>query len=523
MGNKHLILSVFLFLQFLSMTACSESRQINFQSQVGKPDTEWLFVVDESGSTNVTVFLNNIDQLEFQFNLPKTRRNLKINPEMNHTITAVNGSSHDLLTIYNVSTSSLNFTFTWPDGAIQYKNVFYFAGQEKFEVGLSNITVRLPKKVSVSWVEDSNLVGDFEVLNFECEEWGLLPSFSYAFVEQPRINFSLKTSEHVNLHHHPVMIGEPWTNKTLEIIEHSWNWLKATLNGTINHVNVTFAPYGYNDLGVKKGGLCYYNSRNIEIVATEQFGIGFRAWNTALLLHELSHAFTPLLEDLPSFYSEAIAEDCSYDALRRTDLNETADSLEEYRFDDAYWEGVQRSLLDYIWLWKWNDTIYDNHTITSACYGVSAFIGDYIIHHWGHTAFDKLNQFFNKTEINSLPENQRTTKFVEYLSKACEYNMSEIFSNLEVLITQWNDVYNMRHLNYTIEIIGPFTWYINPKLENLVKDGNNEYNHRNYDLSISKFNEAGDLVNSGIWQSLDYFFWIIVVLAAIAGIISLVR
>lgn len=520
-----LVFAVFLCSQLLAATAGLNSYQANILNQTGDPRVDWFFAVNSSGSTSVTVLVDDVSESELQFCLPKTYQSFKISSDMNYTITETNGSSYNLLTICNISVSSLSFTFTWPDGGIQYKDVFYFAGQEKFEVGLGNVTVWLPKKASVFWVEGSNITGDYEMLSFECKKWDLLPSFSYSFVGQPRINMSLRTSDHVNLQYHPVMIGKPWINKTVETIEQNWNWLKTTLNGTIDQVDITFAPYGYNDLGVKKGGLCYYNSRDIEIVATEQFGIGFNGWNTALVLHELSHAFTPLLEDLPSFFSEAVAEDCSYAALKRTDLNETADSLEESRFADAYWHGVQQGLLDYIWLWKWNDTIYDNFTITKTCYGISAFVGDYIVHHWGYAALRKLNAIFNKTEINALNESQRFMKFAEYLSLACNFNMSEIFSNLAILINQWNDAYHMCALaqNYEVTVIGPFTWHISSKLENLVKDANFEYNYRNYNLSISKFDEARALVNSGYWQSLDCLFWLVVTMVIVGGIILLVR
>lgn len=489
-------------------------------AQTNETSIVWSFILDSFGSANVTVLVGNINDSTLEFQLPKSYNNLKISPSINGTIKEVNGSSYDLLIVNNINVSSINFTFTWPDAAMQYRDIFYFAGQEKFEVGLSNITICFPERVSVFWVEGSNLTGTYEMLRFECKRGELLPSFSYSFVDQPKITMSSETSDHVKLHYYPIMVGKPWINRTLDIIEQNWNWLRAALNGSINSVNVTFAPYGYNDLGTKKSGLCYYNNRNIEIVATLQYGIGINGFETAVVLHELAHAFTPLLEDFPSFYSEAIAEDFSYEALRRTSLNKTADSLERSRFAEAYWNGVQRNLMNYAWMWKWNDIIYDNYTITSACYGVSAFIGDYIFHHWGYASLHILHALFNKTEINSLNENQRFSKFVEYMSAAYDENMSEFFNNLAILINQWNDADHLKGESYTIAVIGPCTLYISQKLEILVKVANDHYNNRNYDLSISKFEEVKNLMNSEVWKWVDYAFWGLI---ASAGTIFLIR
>ena len=519
---KTFMLLFFLWFQFLSSKSGLTNHYIVFSAQTNDARVDWSFALNSSGSANVTVLVANLNDSTLEFQLPKSYQDLKISSDINSTITEVNGSAHDLLMINNISASSLSFTFAWPDAAVQYKDAFYFAGQEKFEVGPCNIIVWLPERASVFWIEDSNLTGTYEKLSFERKRWELLPSFNYSFVGQPKLTMSLEASNHANLHYYPIMVGKPWINRTLDIIEQNWNWLKTVLNGSIDSVNITFAPYGYNDLGTKKSGLCYYNSRNIEVVATRQYGIGLDGFDTAVVLHELTHAFTPLLEDLPSFYSEAIAEDFSYEALRRMSLNETADSLEESRFADAYRNGVQRNLMNYTWMWKWNDDIYDNYTITNACYGVSAFIGDYIIHHWGYTPLDRLNALFNKTEINGLNESQRFSKFVEYLNMAYDENMSGILSNLAILINQWNNADHMRKENYTIAVIGPDTLYISQKLEMLVKEANDHYSNRNYAFSIGKFEEARNLVNSELWQWFDYAFWILVALV-VAGIIFLVR
>ena len=522
MKIKPFLLLFFLLFQFLVLKGDIICQSVS-SAQTNGTWVDWSFVLDPFGSANVTVLVKNINDSTLEFQLPKSYDNLKISPNINCTIKEINGSSYDLLTLNNINVSSLNFTFTWSDAAIQYRDIFYFAGQEKFEVGLSNITVRFPKSVSVFWVEGSDLTGTYEMLMFECKGGELSPSLSYAFVGQPKISMSLETSNHVKLHYYPITVEQPWINGTLDIIEQNWNWLKATLNGSVSSVNVTFAPYGYNDLGTKKSGLCYFNSRSIEIVATRQFGIGLNGFDTAVVLHELAHAFTPLLEDFPSFYSEAIAEDFSYEALRRMSLNETADSLEESRFADAYWNGVQRNLMNYTWMWKWNDTVYNNYTVTSACYGISAFIGDYIFHHWGYASLNELNALFNKAEINSLNENQRFSKFVDYMSAAYGENMSEFFNTLAILINQWNDADHLRRESYTIAVIGPCTLYISHKLEILVKMANDHFNNRNYNLSISKFEEARNLMDSEMWKWLDYAFWSLVIFAVVGAILLIQR
>jgi len=520
--TKPFMLLFVLLSQFLALKGGLIDRYIVSSIQTNEVQVDWSFVLNSFGSANVTVLVGNVNDSALEFQLPRSYEGLKISLDINGTITEVNGSSYDLLTINNISASSLSFMFAWPDAAVQYRGAFYFAGQEKFEVGPCNITIWLPEKASVFWVEGSNLTGTYEKLSFERKRWELLPSFSYSFVDQPKLTMPLETSSHANLYCQPIMIGKPWINSTLDVIEQNWNWLKTILNGTIDSVDMAFAPYGYNDLGTKKDGICYYGKRNIEIVATKQFGVGLDGWCTALILHELSHAFTPLLEDLPSFYSEAIAEDLSYDALGRTSLNENAISLEESRFSNAYRDGVQGNLINYTWMWKWNDIIYDNYTITSACYGVSAFIGDYIIHHWGYASLDRLNALFNKTEMDSLNESQRFSRFVEYLNVACNGNISETLGNLAILINQWNDADHMRKESYTIAVIGPSTFYVNEKLGMLVKEANDHYNDRDYDLSISRFEEAKDLVDSDLWQWLDYAFWTLIALVVIV-IIVLVR
>ncbi|UCE28549.1 MAG: hypothetical protein JSV85_04505 [Candidatus Bathyarchaeota archaeon] len=125
--------------------------------------------------------------------------------------------------------------------------------------------------------------------------------------------------------------------------------------------------------------------------------------------------------------------------------------------------------------------------------------------------------------MNSLPESQRLTVFIEYMTMTCGYNMSSIFSNLTGLITQWHDAHNQRDLDYTIDVIGPFTWHINPRLKNLVEDANDDYDNRNYELAISGFQEARAFVDSRFWQTLDYVFFIMILFAAAGGIIFLLH
>jgi len=274
-------------------------------------------------------------------------------------------------------------------------------------------------------------------------------------------------------------------------------------------VNITFLPYGYNRLGTTFDGFAYYGSRNIEIVATKQFGIGFKGGATALLFHELSHAFTPLLEDLPSFYIEAIAQDLSYDALRRTNLNSSADSLEERKFWNAY-EGVE--FLHYIWIWNWNDTIYDNPDILSTVYGVAAFLGDYMTHLGDYEAYNRLDNIFKKAEISTLNESQRLIRFTQYLSQAFDCNMTEVLDDwhLQTLIAEWKETKDLRSLEYKFEVIGPFTWYVSSKLVGAVDQANYEYDQRNYDLAIIEYKNAKALMISSFWPTLDLVFWIVV-------------
>jgi len=367
----------------------------------------WHFIVDTFGDTYVAVSVDNIIASSLDFKLPKTYESLGITPNAYYTIVPENSASWDRLRIHNINVTSLTFNFNWPDGAFQYKGWFYFAGQENFELSITpafgNITIELPRNTWEILIDEPDFTQPNNyTLVFAYSDTRQIPHFRYRLTEQSSVDvLQLETSEHVNLRYHPVMAGKPWINKTVEVIEQTWSWLKTTLNGTLNPVNLAFVPYGYNRLGTTFGGFTYYGSRNIEIVATSQFGMGFDDEDTALLFHELTHAFTPLLEDLPSFYSEAIAQDTSYDALKRTDLNSSAESLEERSFEIAY-EGV--GFLHYIWIWKWNDTIYNNPVILPAAYGITAFLGDYMTHLGGYQAYNRLDQIFNKTAIMALDE-----------------------------------------------------------------------------------------------------------------------
>lgn len=260
-------------------------------------------------------------------------------------------------------------------------------------------------------------------------------------------------------------------------------------------------------IGTKKDGLCYYNNRNIEVVATKQFGIGFDGSDTALVLHELAHALTPLFEELPSFYSEAVAQDFSYEALRRTELNKSADSCEETWFGSAYKYGVQKGFFDHIWLWKWDDTIYDDTNITWACYGTVSFIGDYITHRWGYPFYQKLNDAFNKTEINSLSGGQKLAKFIEYMSEAANCNMTKILNTLPYLVTRWFDAYNLlnEYGGYKVEIIGLFTKSAQPVVDEMILNATNEYRARNYEAAIEKFSEIREYMEN--MRSADMTLW----------------
>ena len=512
---KILALMVLLSLQLLIATSFGD-HQSSALSTDGGMKVNWLFVVDASGNTSVTVTVEDIIEPNLYFQLPKTYDLLSISPTVNYSIAPENSSSWDWFRIRDINVTSLVFTFTWPDGAVPHRGWFYFSGQESFYLGNTeasgNITIELPKNTWRTLIDEPNytqLSNDTVVFGYSGKRE--IPHFKYRLTEQTFNDvFELETSEHVNLRYYPVMTGKPWINKTLEVIEQTWPWLKTTLNGTLNWVNVTFVPYGYNRLGTTFEGFTYGGYRNIEIVATKQFGIGFDGEVTALLFHELSHAFTPLLEDLPSFYSEAIAQDISYDALRRTNLSSSAESLEELWFESAY-ESI--GFLHYTWIWNWNDTIYNNPVILSTVYGVAAFLGDYMTHLGGYEAYNRLDNLFNKTEISALDEPQRLIKFTEYLGQAFNYNMTEVLDDwyLQTLIAKWKEAKDLRSWAYKLEVIGPFTWYASSKLVDLVNQASYEYNKKNYDLAISKYRDAKALMISSFWPSLDYVFWIAVV------------
>ena len=515
-----------LLLQLLASTP----RTISFFPLAMNPDSgvrmNWTFTINASGSTEVTVIVTNIVQSEITFDLPKTYNDLRISPPLNHTVTPKPGYSWDELGIQCGSVNRLNFSYTWPDGAVEYQETFYFAGQEKPYVTHGNLKILLPTVCSVSWIEGySDFAGNLtDELNFKIDFIQPVPSFSYTFEHMPKSEVTSKSSEHITLKYYKIMAGAPWIDKTLGIVESQWSWLKNTLNGTLDHVEVAFAPYGYNDLGTKKDGLCYYNSRNIEVVATKQFEIGLNADATALVLHELSHAFTPLFEDLPAFYSEAIAQDLSYDALRRTYLNTSADGREEDWFNCAYEYGVQGGFLDYIWHWYWGDAIYNNEKITWACYGTVTFIGDYITHKYGYSAYNRLDSILNKTEIDTLYGDQKLAKFVEYLSEACGRNMTKILNTLPFLITRWFDAYNLRikYHSYKLEVTGPFTASAQPEVDEMTLNATEEYNNRNYEDSIQKFNRIAEYVqtlrsqDASFWQNLviiEFMTFVLIVLA----------
>lgn len=523
-----LLALILLLSSHLLIASSLGNNQSSTHSADGSMKVNWLFVVGTSGCTNVTVTVVNITEPNLYFQLPKTYELLSISPTVNYAITPENGSSWDWFEIRDINVTNLTFTFTWPDGAVLYKGLFYFSGQESFYSGNTkasgNITIELPKNTKRILIKEPNYaqVGNNTVVLVYSSKREI-PHFKYFLTEQSFNDvFELEISEHVNLRYHSVMAGKPWIVKTLEVIEKSWSWLKTTLNGTLSHVNVTFVPHGYNRLGTTLEGFTHDGSRNIEIVATKQFGIGFDGRVTSLLFHEISHALTPLLEDLPSFYVEAIAQDLSCDALRRTNLNSSADSLEELWFESAY-EGIEFEILHYTWIWNWNNTIYKNPVILSTVYGVAAFLGDYMTHLGSYLAYNRLDNIFNKTEISALDEPQRLIKFTEYLSQAFNYNMTEVLTDgyLKTLITKWKEAKDLRSWEYRLEVIGPFTWYASLKFVNLVNQANYEYNKRNYDSAISKYMDAKALMISSFWPTHDYVFWIVVVV--VVGVIILIR
>lgn len=493
----------------------------------------WNVVVDKNGSAAVTVTITG-SQGDLVVNVPKTCRNLQTYPTLNYTPLPFSGLSYDGVEIESGSTDQVNLSYVWPDAAVQYNGAFYFAGQEKPVVNNSTIAVVLPNDSFVPWIEGyEHFSGNVtKELTFVADSPQAIPSFAYTFPNMPGTSMESKASTHVNLTFYSIMDGEPWIEKTLEIVQSQWDWMKSTLEGTINDVNITFAPYGYNDLGTKFGGFCYYNTRNIEIVATNQFGIGDDGWATATLLHELTHALTPLLEVFPSFYSEALAQDFSYDALRRTELNASADQCEEYQFTNAFEYGVKGGLLHYIYDWKWGDEINDNATISNACYGTVTFVGDYFVHRWSYEYYYKLIAVFNSTEIASLPDVQKLSKFLEYMSLACACNVTQIMDTMPYMITRWSDAYNLRNefLNYKLTSNGPFTESAQGTIDSMIQNASQEYDARNFESAISGFNQVKTYVDG--LQSQDTSYWreqtamwqriVVLVIAAFAALILLV-
>jgi hypothetical protein len=505
----------------------------NFTSADNEPLFNWSMLLEKNGSAQVTVAITGGQGGVVVF-VPKTYQNLQTHPPLNCTPLPFSGISYDEVEIESGSTDQLNLSYVWPDAAVQYNGAFYFAGQEKPNVSNSTMIVILPDDSRVSWIEGyENFPGNItKELTFIANSPQAIPSFAYTFPNMPQIAMESKASTHVNLTYYAIMDGEPWIEKTLEIVQNQWDWMKSTLKGTINQVNVTFAPYGYNDLGTKFGGFCYYNTRNIEIVATNQFGIGDDGWTTATLFHELTHALTPLLEAFPSFYSEALAQDFSYDALRRTELNASADQCEEYQFTNAFEYGVKGGLLHYIYDWKWGDEIDDNATISNACYGTVTFVGDYFAHRWGYEYYYKLIDVFNNTEIASLPDVQKLSKFLEYMSLACAYNVTQIMDTMPYMITRWSDAYNLRNefLNYKLTSNGPFTESAQGTIDSMIKNATQEYDARNFESAITGFNQVKAYVDG--LKSQDASYWreqtatwqriVVLVIAAFAALILLV-
>ena len=519
---KRAIAITVLLLQLLVSTTGTVSSFPLATAQDSGVKINWNFTINASGSANVTAIVTDIAKSEISFYLPKTYDSLSIIPPLNHTVMPKPGYSYEELSIQCDSANKLNFSYTWPDAAIEYQGRFYFAGQEKPYVEHGSLKILLPTICSILWIEGySDFTGNkTNELNFKIDSTQTIPSFSYTFERMPKSEITSKNSQHITLKYYKVMTGEPWIDKTLEIIESQWNWLKNTLNGTLDQVEVAFAPYGYNDLGTKKGGLCYYNSRSIEVVATAQFGIGLNVDETTLVLHELTHAFTPLFEYLPSFYSEAIAQDLSYDALRRTHLNTSADGCEENQFNYAYTYGVQGGVIDYIWHWHWGDDIYNNRTITWVCYGTATFIGDYITHKYGHSAYNRLDNILNKTKIDILYGEQKLAKFMEYLSEACGCDVSKILNTLPLLITRWFDAYNLckKYCGFKLDITGPYTASAQPEVDEMILSATKEYNNRNYEDSIEKFHRIAEYIenlrrqDANFWQNCAFFEFIIIVL-----------
>lgn len=521
-----LVAAILLFSQPFAIVLVRDQTHASSTNE-GGATANWLFKLGALESASVVVSVNDITEPTLQFMLPKTYEALRIDPSIDFNVKPENGSSWDWLIINNTGFSSFTFTFTWPDAALLFEDWFYFSGQESLWVGYTessgHIIVELPETASQILIDEPDTQISNNVVSLHYSEKREVPRLKYKLTQQPSFDsFESKTSEHVTLRYHRLMRDKPWLQNTVSLIEQNWNWAKALLNGTLSRVDVAFVPYGYRDLGKKYGGVTYDGSRNIEIAAIHQFGIGFEGWNTALLFHELTHAFTVWMEYLPHFYLESIAQEVSYDALRRINMTVSASWLEQSNFADAY-EGIQADLLKYIWIWEWNDTIYDNPTITKAVYGVATFLGDYMVHLAGYAAYNRVAVIFNRTEIESLNESQKLVKFTQYLSIAFNHNMTQLLSNLESLVFQWKKANDLRLQNYTIEVSGPFTWSLKSRIDDLAENGALLYEKRAYQSSANKFEEAqASLANAGSQRFIDFVFWA-VLLSLVIFVIKRVR
>jgi len=110
LSGKPLALAL-LLLQLLAVVIDQSDCQVSDKNQADQPRVQWFFDVDAFGSASVTVSVDDISKSELQFYLPKTHQDFRINPDLNYSLTIVNGSSYDELTICDVNIASLEFAF----------------------------------------------------------------------------------------------------------------------------------------------------------------------------------------------------------------------------------------------------------------------------------------------------------------------------------------------------------------------------------------------------------------------------
>jgi hypothetical protein len=95
-------------------------------------------------------------------------------------------------------------------------------------------------------------------------------------------------------------------------------------------------------------------------------------------------------------------------------------------------------------------------------------------------------------------------KFV--CSVACGCNATQILDTMPFIITRWSDAYHLRNefLNYKLDSQGPFTESAQETIDDMIKNATKEYDARDFESAISKFNQVKDYVDSLQNQDASY-------------------